>query len=139
MGWWGIFWFIFSWLKSTDIGIHLKEFYVLLVSCWLWGEKWSGQMVYLFCDNDSVVESLDKQKPKDPRMQDLLREFLYIVCSRKFTPIFRKIGTKDNFVADFISRCHNKSSTDDFFKRNNLPARRLISVPDNLFNLRSNW
>ena len=128
-----------SWLKSTDIGIHLKEFYVLLVSCWLWGEKWSGQMVYLFCDNDSVVESLDKQKPKDPRMQDLLREFLYIVCSRKFTPIFRKIGTKDNFVADFISRCHNKSSTDDFFKRNNLPARRLISVPDNLFNLRSNW
>ena len=128
-----------SWLKSVDIGIHLKEFYVLLVSCWLWGEQWSGQRVYLFCDNDAVIESLDKQKPKDPRMQDLLREFLYIVCTRKFTPIFRKIDTKENFVADFMSRCHDENSTKIFCEKNNLPVRRLRSVPDTLFSLRSNW
>ena len=128
-----------TWLRSSEIGIHLKEFYVLLVSCWLWGDQWFGQRVYLFCDNDAVIESLDKQKPKDPMMQDLLREFLFIVCTRKFTPIFRKIGTKQNFVADFISRCHDKISTADFFVKNNLPARKLVHIPDNLFNLRSNW
>ena len=127
------------WLQSSEIGIHLKEFYVLLVSCWLWSGSWHGCVVYLFCDNDAVVESLDKEKPKDPKMQDLLREFLYIVCTRKFTQIFRKIGTKENFVADFISRCHDSVLTTKFFAKNNLPARKLISVPDNLFNLSSNW
>ena len=128
-----------QWLQDPSIGIHLKEFYVLLVSCWLWGDRWTGCMVYLYCDNDAVVESLEKEKPKDPRMQDLLREFLFIVCCKKFTPVFRKIGTKENWCADFISRCHDPGATSSFFLRNDLPARRLVDVPDNLFNLGSNW
>ena len=128
-----------AWLQDPDVGIHLKEFYVVLASCWLWGDNWTGQLVYLFCDNDAVVETLDKEKPKDPKMQDLLREFLYIVCTKKFTPVFRKIGSKENFVADFISRCHDHPTTLDFFVRNDLPARKLVMVPDHFFNLNSNW
>ena len=127
------------WLQDPDVGIHLKEFYVVLASCWLWGDKWTGSLVYLFCDNDAVVETLDKEKPKDSRMQDLLREFLYIVCTKKFTPIFRKIGTKENFVADFISRCHDQAATSDFFARNNIQPKKLVTVPDSFFNLNSNW
>ena len=96
-------------------------------------------MVYLFCDNEAVVETLEKQKPKDPRMQDLLREFLFLVCTRKFTPVLRKIGTKANWCADFISRCHDAEATSAFFMRNNLPVRKLVEVADNLFNLGSNW
>ena len=96
-------------------------------------------MVYLFCDNEAVVETLKKQKPKDPRMQDLLREFLFLVCTRKFTPVLRKIGTKANWCADFISRCHDAEATSAFFMRNNLPLRKLVEVTDNLFNLGSNW
>ena len=128
-----------TWLRSSDIGIHLKEFYVVLVSCWIWGEEWTGKRVYVFCDNDAVIESLEKQKPRDKKMQELLREFLYIVCTRKFTPIFRKIGTKVNFVADFLSRCHDQDSILEFFSKHNLPHRRRVAAPDNLFNLRSNW
>ena len=127
------------WLQDPGVGIHLKEFYVVLASCWLWGDKWTGSLVYLFCDNDAVVETLDKEKPKDPRMQDLLREFMYIVCTKKFTPVFRKIGTKENFVADFISRCHDRAATSEFFAKNNLKLRRHVTVPDNFFNLNSNW
>ena len=127
------------WLKDPNIGIHLKEFYVVLISCWLWGDKWTGCVVYIFCDNTAVIETLDKEKPKDPKMQDLLREFLFIVCSKKFTPVFRKIGTKENWCADFISRCHDHDATDAFFVKHSLPARKLVEVPDNLFNLGSNW
>ena len=128
-----------KWLQDPSIGIHLKEFYVVLVSCWLWGDKWTGSIVYLFCDNMAVVQTLDKEKPKDPRMQDLLREFLFIVCCKKFTPVFRSIGTSDNWVADYISRCHDPAATSSFFLRNKLPARSLVEVPDNLFDLGSNW
>ena len=128
-----------TWLQDPNIGIHLKEFYVVLVSCWLWGDRWTGNLVYLFCDNDAVVENLEKEKPKDQKMLELLREFLYTVCTKKFTPVFRKIGTKQNYVADFISRCHDPTATQKFFRRNNLPTRTLIKVPDTLFNLNSNW
>ena len=127
------------WLQDPSVFIHLKEFYVVLVSAWLWGESWTGKLVYIFCDNDSVIEVLDKEKPKDPRMLELLKEFLYIVCTRKFTPVFKKIGTKANEVADFISRRHDPEATASFFKSKGLPPRDLIDAPDHLFKLHSNW
>ena len=128
-----------SWLQDPTIPIHLKEFWVILVSSWLWSSQWQGHLVYIFCDNTAVVEVLEKERPNDPKMQELLREFLYIVCTRGFTPVFRAIGTKSNKTADFISRVHNPDYTRDFFKKNSLPARNPVTAPDNLFTLRSNW
>ena len=128
-----------AWLQSPEIPIHLKEFYVVLASCWLWGDRWTGRLTYIFCDNDAVVETLDKKKPKDPKMLELLRVFLYIVCVKKFTPTFKKIGTKENSTADFISRCHDPLLTTKFFQQQNLPARKLVEVPDKFFDPNSNW
>ena len=127
------------WLQDPQIAIHLKEFWVILVSSWLWGENWRGKLVYIFCDNTAVVDSLQKEKPKDPKLQELVREFLFIVCSRGFTPVFRKIGTKANETADFISRVHDPIQTLEFFHTRNLRIRKLVTAPDNLFQLRSNW
>ena len=111
----------------------------MLVSAWIWGDQWQGRLVYIFCDNDAVVEVLEKERPKDLRMLQLLQEFLFIVCTRKFTPVFRKIGSKENFVADFISRCHDCNLIDKFFGGHNLPMRTPVTALDTMFTLRSNW
>jgi hypothetical protein len=127
------------WLQDPKIAIHIKEFWVVLVSAWLWGESWRGKMVYIFCDNDAVIEVLHNEKPKDPSMLELLQEFLFIACTRNFTPIFRKIGSKANAVADFISRRHDPLATTAFLKSRGHRHLSLIEAPDNLFSLRSNW
>ena len=127
------------WLQDPTIYIHLKEFYVVLVSAWIWGDKWRGKLVYIFSDNDAVVETLEKQKPKDKKMQELLREFLYIVCVKGFTPAFRKIGSKPNHEADFMSRVHDHGSIHNYAVKHNLPIRRPVEAPDHLFQLNSNW
>jgi hypothetical protein len=117
----------------------MLKFWVVLVSAWLWGESWRGKLVYVFCDNEAVVETLEKQKPKDPKLQELLREYLYIVCTRGFTPKFRKIGTKANEVADFISRRHDPAAIEQFFETKGLPQMSCVAVPDSIFKLESNW
>ena len=127
------------WLQDPNIGIHVKEFWVALVSAWLWGERWRGQIIYVFCDNVAVVETLDKQKPSDPKLQELLREYMYVVCTRGFTPKFRTIGTKENEVADYISRVHDSKLTDAFFVTKGLAPKSLVAAQDNLFTLHSNW
>ena len=127
------------WLQDPDISIHIKEFWVALVSAWLWGEAWRGKVVYVFCDNVAVVETLDKQKPSDPKLQELLREYLYVVCTRGFTPKFRAVGTKENEVAEFISRRHDPEASCAFFAAKGHPQRVLVSVPDVMFKLQSNW
>ena len=126
-----------AWLSETPI--HIKEFYVVVASAWLWAEQWRGHMVYIFCDNSAVVEVLDKERPKDPKMLELLQEFLFIVCTRGFTPIFKRVGTKENYVADYISRNHDPAQTRSFFQTNDLPMRTLVGAPDHLFQLKSNW
>ena len=128
-----------EWLQDTSNDIHLKEFWVALVSAWLWGEQWRGKVVYVFCDNVAVVETLDKQKPSDPKLQELLREYLYVVCTRGFTPKFRRIGTKANVVADFISRRHDPIATEAFFVSQGHPIRTLKDIPDHMFKINSNW
>ena len=127
------------WLLDPTTPIHLKEFWVVVVSAWLWAEQWRGHMVYVFCDNVAVTEVLDKERPKDPRMLELLQEFLFIVCTRGFTPVFRKVGTKDNEVADYISRNHDPAKIASYFRLNGLPMRTPVAAPDNLFSLRANW
>ena len=86
-----------------------------------------------------MVESLEKEKPKDPEMLKLVREFMYLVCTKKFSPVFRKIGTKQNWLADFISRCHDYGKTQKFLKEKGICPMKLLDVQDNLFNLNSNW
>ena len=127
------------WLKDPSIPIHIKEFYVVLASAWLWGDRWRGSIVYIYCDNEAVVQVLDKEKPKDEKMMSMLREFMYLVCTKGFTPAFRKVGTKQNFVADFISRCHDPVQTEKFFRQNRISPKKMINIPDNLFNLQCNW
>ena len=126
----------FPWkLQDAAIPIHIKEFWVVLVSAWLWGDRWQGKLVYIFCGNDAVVEVLEKEKPKDPKMRELLQEFLYIVCTRGFTPVFRKIGSKANAVADFISRRHDPAAIASFFQSEGLPMRTKLSGMVNVISL----
>ena len=40
-----------TWLQNPEIKIHLKEFYVVLASAWLWGDSWTVKIVYIYCDN----------------------------------------------------------------------------------------
>ena len=96
-------------------------------------------MVYIFCDNDAVVDSLTYDRPRNMEMLKLVREFSYLVCTRNFTPVLRKISTKDNFEADFISRCHDSDGTKDFHEKMNLKPKSLQSDPDNFFIIGSNW
>jgi hypothetical protein len=128
-----------SWLQDSQVFIHLKEFWIVLVSAWLWGDKWRGKLVYIFSDNMAVVETLTREKPKDTRMQELLREFLYIVCVKGFTPVFRSIGTKANHEADYMSRIHNYEDIRAYAVKHNLPVRKPVEAPDHLFELHSNW
>ena len=126
-------------LKSSEIAVHLKEFWTVIVSCWIWGDNWTGDIVFIFCDNDSVVETIVNQKPRDPDMCTLLREFLYVVCLKKFSPILRKIASKTNSLADHISRRHDPESAEQLFTSCGKPGMVRVSVPDHRFKVSAPW
>ena len=50
-------------LQDPQIPIHVKEFWVLIVSAKLWGDTWTGRPIALYCDNDAVCEVIWNKKP----------------------------------------------------------------------------
>ena len=126
-------------LQDPSIGIHLKEFWTVIVSARLWGNYWSGRSVTIFCDNDAVVDTINYRKPKDAALLSLLREFLYIVVTMKFFPVVRKIGTKENHLADHISRRHDPVAAAKVFSEAGLPNMEMIMVSDLSFKLTEPW
>ena len=126
-------------MQSPDIPIHLKEFYILIISVKIWGHFWAGKRVALHCDNSSVVETINHQKPKDAQMQQCLREFLFHVTTMKFEPVMVRIPTHENSLADFVSRNHNKEDIKKEFSRHGMEAVEEILVNDDMFFFTADW
>ena len=126
-------------LQDSQIPVHIKEFLVVIVSTKIWGAAWSGRVVHMFCDNDPVCDVIEGERPSDPKMLSLLREFKYWVCRFRFHPIMRKISTGDNIIADYISRRHEDDAAQAVFAAHGLGHMDLVDAPDRLFDLTSTW
>ena len=126
-------------MASSDVPIHVKEFWIVIVSIRLWGDKWMGRTIQIFCDNDAVVDVINYQKPKDIVMQELLREFLFLVCNYKFAPILSKIKSKENDVADYLSRNQDQEDNRRYFEKKNLDLPEFKTIPDNWFEYSADW
>ena len=126
-------------LQDPQIPIHIKEFICLILATKAWGENWAGNTVQIFCDNDAVCNVVLYLKPKDQSMQKYLREFLYWVCKYNFHPIVSKINTKENDIADFLSRNYCDNDATLFFARENLPPQYKLSHSESDFKMVANW
>jgi hypothetical protein len=126
-------------LQDPQVPIHLKEFWVLIVSAKQWGNTWTGRTIVLYCDNDSVVDCTVYKKPRDPSLLSLLREFLHVVVTKKFFPVVRKIGTKQNALADHISRRFDPEAAKHVFAKSGLSDMVLVKPRADYFSLTAPW
>ena len=126
-------------LQDPQIPIHVKEFWTLIVSAKLWGDTWTGRVMILYCDNDAVCEVIWHKKPRDQIMLSLLREFLFVVVTKKFYPVVRKIASKDNHLADHISRRFDESAAQTLFSKSGLHGMVRVMPKRCFFNLSATW
>ena len=105
----------------------------------MWGHLWCGQRIVIFCDNDAVCDTITYQKPKDLSLQQLLRECLFWVCKFNFYPVLQKIASKENHIADFISRNHIEDDISKYFEQNGYPVQTKVTVPLDWFNFVTDW
>ena len=79
------------------------------------------------------------RKPRDSELASLLREFMFIVVTKKFHPVVRKIESKRNEIADFLSRRFDEAGAKDVFNKFGLSNISKIVPEDKMFTLTSDW
>ena len=119
--------------------IHIKEFLLLITSAKLWDHLWEGRRVAIYCDNEAVVKTMVLQKPQDPGLQKCLREMVFLACKFHFQPVFLRITTVDNDIADFISRRHDSEAIKSKFELRGLTNMKEIIAHDEMFDFVSDW
>ena len=123
----------------NDTPIHILEFIVLIISCKVWGPTWGRLCITIYCDNESVVQTIAHEKPKDKKLQSCLRELLYLESLFSFRVKALHISTKENRVADFISRCHDDTEIQTYFHSVDLRPKNKIEIPVSMYQQWISW
>ena len=91
---------------DQGLPIHKLEFLAVLVGARVWGHKFRGLKIRMYCDNKSVVDVINSSKTKDPFMATCLRELWLVVSSNEFELKAIHLPGEENRVADWLSRWH---------------------------------
>lgn len=95
-----------EWVLQQFSAIHQLEFLALLVAIRLWGARWAGLRVQVYCDNAAVVTVINSGKTSDPLMGTILRNTWLHVSSQEFEIRAVHLSGVTNRLADYLSRWH---------------------------------
>ena len=91
-------------ILHQKLPIHKLEFLAVLVGARIWGHKFGGLKIRIYCDNKSVVDVINSSKTKDAFMATCLRELWLVVSTYEFELRAVHIPGEENRVADWLSR-----------------------------------
>jgi len=73
-----------DWVLQQFPAIHQLEFLALLTAVRLWGLRWAGLRVQVYCDNTAVVNVINSGKTSDLLMGKILRNTWLVISSQEF-------------------------------------------------------
>ncbi len=69
-------WFTYPWpaqLQDSLQSSALFELYPLLVAAFLWGNEWASKCILVHCDNEAVVQCINKGRSHSPALTPFLK------------------------------------------------------------------
>lgn len=101
-------WFVNEFTSGTDVersmSINWREMKALVTAAAVWGPTWHGKRVVFHCDNECVVHVVNSGTCKSPAIMALVRALFFISAQHEFLVHCVYINTKDNTIADALSR-----------------------------------
>ena len=108
--WHSHLWFQWKWgTVSIQLPIFVKELLPILLAAIVWGRLWHAQKVLCYCDNQAVVAVLQSRSSKHYHIMHLLRCLFFVEAYFHFSLVATYVTSKDNNIADDLSR-NNLSS-----------------------------
>ena len=108
--WHSHLWFQWKWgTVSIQLPIVVKELLPILLAAIVWGRLWHAQKVLCYCDNQAVVAILQSRSSKHYQIMHLLRCLFFVEAYFHFSLVATYVTSKDNIIADNLSR-NNLSS-----------------------------
>ncbi len=106
-------WFASPWpaqLKDLPQSSALAEFYLLVVAAFLWGNEWSSKCILVHCDNEAVVQCVNKGRSHFPALSPFLRLLKWIAACDQFVIVARHVaGSENKSLTHCLAFCFRNS------------------------------
>jgi hypothetical protein len=90
--------------KCRRMSINWSELYAITLAAATWGMRLRQKKVLFHCDNMSMVQVLQSGTSKNRDIMKLVRLLFYICAHYNFECNATHVGTKENGIADSLSR-----------------------------------
>lgn len=91
----------------SNASIYVKELSAVLLALIRWNCTWANRSIHLYTDNKATAYALRSGRTKCPLANEVLRDILWITAIQQINLSVSYISTKDNYVADALSRMHD--------------------------------
>ena len=98
-------WFQLRWDNHAQLfPIAVKELIPTVIAAAVWGEHWKGRTVCCRCDNQAVVAAINSRSCRESHIMHMLRCLFFIEAHVQCSLHAEYINTRDNNIADDLSR-----------------------------------
>jgi len=123
-------------VHAQFLAIHLLEALAIIAALRLWGRHWCGLRIVVYCNNLSVVSSLNSGRVQDPLLGSCLREIWFLAAIHKCELHACHLTSSDNRGADLLGRWHlSHTFQDEFLSSFGVLGLQQVSVPEDFFHL----
>jgi hypothetical protein len=78
------------------------ELYPILVAAVLWGQFWSTKRIVCYCDNQSTVHIINKDRSKVTDIMKLMRKLTWLDAKHNFTIYSEHIPAVTNVISNAL-------------------------------------
>ena len=89
---------------DPNLNVAHFEMIAVIIALKSWPHKLRGIWFRILCDNQSMVSVLNTGRARDFKLQQLLREVMWVQALHSFEMQVEYITTKQNRTADILSR-----------------------------------
>ena len=90
--------------RAPQAHITVQELIPIVIAAALWGRRWSGQTVQVWCDNEAAVSIINTGTSMDLEALHLMRCLAFISAKFQFYLFATHVQGKRNVIADALSR-----------------------------------
>ena len=90
-----------------DMNINILELWPIVVSAHRWGKCWYGKKVLFLTDNTQVLQMINTGRSSSVECMFWIRELFWLSFIHNFQAVASHIGTRENIVPDYLSRCYD--------------------------------
>nr|XP_040033418.1 uncharacterized protein LOC120819784 [Gasterosteus aculeatus aculeatus] len=100
-------WFASHWPTAFcrfETSIALYEIYPVAVACFIWGRHWTRKRISIMCDNQAVVDIVNKGRSSARDIMPFMRGITWSAVTNNFIITARHVPGRHNKLADSLSR-----------------------------------